>query len=485
MSPLCCARIDSSRAAKPTLAGRPHERDAGGMKDETLAREADVARRLGGGEVVRDRGPGRLAPRKVTVRKRRCRRGRRAARSRARGAAAVPFRAACSARWSWLRQACAGAGMAAISASTRSAESPCGGALPGPSGGGSVRRSRPRSSARALAGPNGLGTATTGRRRSTAERMPPRRRARTTAADATGCASTAANSLAMSSCAGGAPTGAMSVGRRLSAVVRPSCGIDGVTPRSSSISRRASSRPSCPASASRGAGGLRVCGARLVRVRFSCPSSCGRQLCARGRPRGSVRSSARRARTTARRRRAPDTRRRRRREPPATAAISWPAPGIHDARPCACAICAWPPCSKARSACARSPEPLARETEVAPRARVGRVEREQVLEIAARELRLPGLQVTEREVQEERGVVRVSTPELLVDLDRARVEAEAEVDDGEEVLALRVARLEMERALELLLRLVDAVVLEELASAIEVKEEVLVRRVARACRSRV
>ena len=70
------------------------------------------------------------------------------------------------------------------------------------------------------------------------------------------------------------------------------------------------------------------------------------------------------------------------------------------------------------------------------------------------------------------GVAGEVAEELFVNLDRARVVSEAKIDDREEILTLRVAGLELERLLELFFRLVDAVVLQQLAAAIEVKEKV-------------
>src|SRR5262249_30398052 len=52
---------------------------------------------------------------------------------------------------------------------------------------------------------------------------------------------------------------------------------------------------------------------------------------------------------------------------------------------------------------------------------------------------------------------------------------EPKVDDREKVLAFGVARLELQRLFELVFGLVDAVVLEELAAAVEMKEEVFRR----------
>src|SRR5262249_67473 len=91
---------------------------------------------------------------------------------------------------------------------------------------------------------------------------------------------------------------------------------------------------------------------------------------------------------------------------------------------------------------------------------------------------LRGLQVTEPEVEAYARLARVLVAERLVDLDRARVQAEAKVDDAEQVLPLGVARLERQRVLELLLGLVDAIVLDQLAPAVKVEQEILVRHVA-------
>ena len=88
---------------------------------------------------------------------------------------------------------------------------------------------------------------------------------------------------------------------------------------------------------------------------------------------------------------------------------------------------------------------------------------------------LAGLQVAKREVLREGRFARVFLDELLVDLDGARVETQTKVHDRQEVLALGVAWLELQRLLELVLRFVDAVVLEQLAAAVEVKEKVFRR----------
>src|SRR5262249_53744590 len=117
-------------------------------------------------------------------------------------------------------------------------------------------------------------------------------------------------------------------------------------------------------------------------------------------------------------------------------------------------------------------EPLEREPEVAPRAAVTGVLLHHLLELEARRRGLPRLQVREREVDARLDGLGVVADELLVDGNRARIEAEAEVDDAEQVLPLGIARLEGERLLELGLGVVDAVVLEELAAAIEMEKEV-------------
>ncbi len=84
---------------------------------------------------------------------------------------------------------------------------------------------------------------------------------------------------------------------------------------------------------------------------------------------------------------------------------------------------------------------------------------DQILEQRARSIWLTRLQVAEREVLVERRVARKFAHQLFVDLDGARVEAETKVHHRQKILALGVARLELERLLELLFCLVNAVVL--------------------------
>ncbi len=106
------------------------------------------------------------------------------------------------------------------------------------------------------------------------------------------------------------------------------------------------------------------------------------------------------------------------------------------------------------------PEPLEHEPEVRPCAQVVGLQHDQPFEQAAGFVRLAGLQVTERQVLRERRILGELTDELFVDFDGPRIEAETKVNDGEKVLSLGVARLELQRLLELFFRLVDAVVLE-------------------------
>ena len=82
-----------------------------------------------------------------------------------------------------------------------------------------------------------------------------------------------------------------------------------------------------------------------------------------------------------------------------------------------------------------------------------------------------------KEWDRERRVAWVLAAKLLEDRDCARVHPQAEVDDAEEVVALSVAWLEVERAFELLFRFVNAVVMEQLTAAVEMKEEVFLGRI--------
>jgi hypothetical protein len=118
-------------------------------------------------------------------------------------------------------------------------------------------------------------------------------------------------------------------------------------------------------------------------------------------------------------------------------------------------------------------EALVNEPEVRPCPKMIRLGHHQVLEQRPRLFRLARLEVAKREVLGEGRVARKFAHELLVDLDRPRVEAEPKVHHGQEVLPLGIARLKLERLLELLLRLVHAVVLQQLAAAVEMEEKIL------------
>src|ERR1019366_7612378 len=123
------------------------------------------------------------------------------------------------------------------------------------------------------------------------------------------------------------------------------------------------------------------------------------------------------------------------------------------------------------------------QTEIRPGALMLRIDLDDAAECAPRWLGLAGLDVTERQVDLHGDVDRKLRGEGLVDPDGGRVEAESEVDGAEQVLTLRVERLHRQRLLERLLGLEDAVVLKELAPAIEVKEKVFLHHVAsRVCR---
>ena len=109
-------------------------------------------------------------------------------------------------------------------------------------------------------------------------------------------------------------------------------------------------------------------------------------------------------------------------------------------------------------------------------------------ELRAGGFRLSGLQVAERQVQQKRGVARALLAELLVDGDGPRVEADAKIHDREKVLTLLVSRLPEEGLFELFFGLELPSVLEQLATSIEMEEEVLVvlfgRRIERLGKAR-
>ena len=117
-------------------------------------------------------------------------------------------------------------------------------------------------------------------------------------------------------------------------------------------------------------------------------------------------------------------------------------------------------------------EPLVDQPQVRPSPEVVALGEDQIFEQRAGLFGLPGLQVTEREVLRQRGVARKIADELFVDFDRTGVEAKPEIDHREKVLSFGVARLKLERLFELFLRFVDAVVLEQLAAAIQMKQEI-------------
>jgi hypothetical protein len=100
------------------------------------------------------------------------------------------------------------------------------------------------------------------------------------------------------------------------------------------------------------------------------------------------------------------------------------------------------------------------------------------LEDFAGRLWLAGLQKAQREIDAQRAFPRISARQRLENRDGAGVHPEAKIDVGEEILSLAIEGLEPEGALQLLLRLVDAVVREELAPAVQVEEEFLCRDVA-------
>ena len=115
------------------------------------------------------------------------------------------------------------------------------------------------------------------------------------------------------------------------------------------------------------------------------------------------------------------------------------------------------------------------EAEVRPGLQVVRLRDHDLLEQHARLLGLAGLEIAEREVLTERRIAGERPHQLFVNLDGARIEPETKIHDREQVLPLGVARLKLQRLLQLLLGLVDAVVLEELAPAVQVEEKILGR----------
>src|SRR6185369_12760388 len=115
---------------------------------------------------------------------------------------------------------------------------------------------------------------------------------------------------------------------------------------------------------------------------------------------------------------------------------------------------------------------LVHESQVAPGAHVIRDAQRHFFEAIAGGLGLSGFEVAERQIHTRADFLRANTDDLLVDLLRARVEPESEVDDTEQALAFDVLRLNSQRQLELFFRLADAVVLEQLAAAIQVEQEV-------------
>src|SRR6185503_14774373 len=76
-------------------------------------------------------------------------------------------------------------------------------------------------------------------------------------------------------------------------------------------------------------------------------------------------------------------------------------------------------------------------------------------------------------VDSRRDLVGTEPNDVFVDLDGARIEPEPKIDDTEQPLALDVAGLHRQRALELFLGLGDAVVLQKLAASVQMEEEVL------------
>src|SRR5882724_2543950 len=85
---------------------------------------------------------------------------------------------------------------------------------------------------------------------------------------------------------------------------------------------------------------------------------------------------------------------------------------------------------------------------------------------------LAGLQVTQPEIHARAHLVRASLDDLFVDFDGSRIQAESKIDDAQESLTFGVLRLQLERSLELFFGLRNAVVLEQLAAAVQVVKKI-------------
>ncbi len=112
--------------------------------------------------------------------------------------------------------------------------------------------------------------------------------------------------------------------------------------------------------------------------------------------------------------------------------------------------CGCPACSKAERAFSKVPQTLVDEPQIAPGTHVVGYAQRDFLQAFASQLRLPGLQVTEREIHPRADLVRPHANDVLVDLLRARIEPEPKIDDAQQPLAFDVLGLHAQRQFELL-----------------------------------
>ena len=85
---------------------------------------------------------------------------------------------------------------------------------------------------------------------------------------------------------------------------------------------------------------------------------------------------------------------------------------------------------------------------------------------------MPGLEEAQRQIHTRADLSRTDADDVLVDLDRTRVQTEPKVDDSKQPLTLDVLGLHAQRQLELFLGLADAVVLQQLAAAVQMKQKI-------------
>jgi hypothetical protein len=101
------------------------------------------------------------------------------------------------------------------------------------------------------------------------------------------------------------------------------------------------------------------------------------------------------------------------------------------------------------------------------------------LELVLGLLELVVLQIHHGQVDPQGGVFRVLIDQILVDQDGALVAAQLEVDQTEQVEDLGIARLELQRLLQLLLSRFQVADLQQLGSLVEMGEKVPVEIVVR------